>query len=123
MRARLIAVVVLAFAVGALAAVAFVPSVREGLLGIQPSRIIGKASVGGPFTMVDHAGRRVTEKDFAGNYLLVYFGFTFCPDVCPAGLQVITRALEIMGDGASGSRRSSSPSIRSVIRRRRWQAM
>lgn len=62
----------------------------------------GKALVGGPFTLTDGSGKRVTEKDYAGRPLLVYFGFTHCPDVCPAGLQVIAAALDKLGDKAKG---------------------
>lgn len=57
----------------------------------------GKAAIGGPFTLTDHTGKRVTEKDFAGRLLLVYFGFTNCPDICPSGLQVISAALDKLG--------------------------
>jgi cytochrome oxidase Cu insertion factor (SCO1/SenC/PrrC family) len=57
----------------------------------------GTALVGGPFSLTDQYGRRVTEKDFAGKYMLVFFGYTSCPDICPAGLQVMTSALEEMG--------------------------
>lgn len=57
----------------------------------------GVALVGGPFTLTDHTGREVTEKTFLGKYLLVFFGFTFCPDICPTELQVITAALDQMG--------------------------
>lgn len=60
----------------------------------------GKALIGGPFELTDAAGKRVTEKDFAGRPMLVYFGFTNCPDVCPAGLQVIAAALDRMGADA-----------------------
>jgi protein SCO1/2 len=57
----------------------------------------GKALVGGPFSLVDASGKRVTEKDFAGRKMLVFFGFTSCPDVCPGGLQVIAAALQKLG--------------------------
>jgi len=60
----------------------------------------GRALVGGPFTLTDHNGRRVTEKDFLGRYMLVYFGYTWCPDVCPTELQVISAALDSMGEAA-----------------------
>ena len=60
----------------------------------------GKALIGGPFTLTDATGKRVTDKDFAGKPMLVYFGFTNCPDVCPAGLQVIAAALDRLGDKA-----------------------
>jgi len=54
-------------------------------------------SLGGAFTLVDHTGRTVTERDFAGRPLLVYFGFTYCPDVCPTELGTIAAALDSMG--------------------------
>jgi len=64
------------------------------------TRSTGVAAVGGPFTLVDHRGRRVTEQDFAGRKMLVYFGFTFCPDVCPTALQVMAVALDALGEEA-----------------------
>jgi cytochrome oxidase Cu insertion factor (SCO1/SenC/PrrC family) len=60
----------------------------------------GTALVGGPFTMVNQRGSVVTEKTYAGKYMLVFFGFTSCPDVCPTTLQVITEALDQLGDRA-----------------------
>jgi len=51
------------------------------------------ASMGGRFTLTDQNGRRVSDTDFAGKYRLVYFGFTFCPDVCPVDLQAIGAGL------------------------------
>ncbi len=54
-------------------------------------------SLGGPFSLVDHTGRAVTERDFAGRALLVYFGFTYCPDVCPTELGTIAAAIDAMG--------------------------
>ena len=60
----------------------------------------GKALIGGKFSLTDHTGKRVTEKDFAGKYMLVYFGYTFCPDVCPTELQVMSDALAKLGERA-----------------------
>lgn len=57
----------------------------------------GTALVGGPFTLTDHTGRKVTDKDFLGNYMLVFFGYTYCPDVCPTELQVMSAALDSLG--------------------------
>jgi protein SCO1/2 len=51
------------------------------------------ARIGGAFTLVDQDGRTVTDKTFAGRYRLIYFGYTFCPDVCPTGLQTLGRGL------------------------------
>jgi cytochrome oxidase Cu insertion factor (SCO1/SenC/PrrC family) len=53
--------------------------------------------VGGPFALVDHTGTPRTDQDFRGKVLLVYFGFTFCPDVCPTDLQQIGLALDRLG--------------------------
>ena len=51
------------------------------------------ASIGGPFTLTGQNGRPVSDRDFAGRYRLVYFGFTHCPDVCPTDLQQIGQAM------------------------------
>ncbi|WP_243451085.1 SCO family protein [Sphingosinicella sp. CPCC 101087] len=51
------------------------------------------ASIGGPFTLTSHQGRRVSDSEFAGRYRLVYFGYAFCPDVCPVDLQVLGAGL------------------------------
>jgi len=51
------------------------------------------ASMGGPFTLTDQNGHRVSDRDFAGKYRLIYFGYTFCPDVCPVDMRVIGAGL------------------------------
>ncbi len=50
--------------------------------------------IGGPFEMVDHTGKAVTEASYQGKFMLVYFGFTYCPDICPTELQVMASALD-----------------------------
>jgi protein SCO1 len=97
MRARIVALVVAGLAVGAVAGLVVLPGALDRLRPTAPIGAVGKAQVGGPFSLVDHTGKRVTDKDFRGRYMLVFFGFTFCPDVCPAGLQVMTAALERIG--------------------------
>jgi protein SCO1/2 len=54
-------------------------------------------SLGGAFSLVDQSGRPVTEADYAGRWLLVYFGFTYCPDICPTELGTIAAAVDAMG--------------------------
>jgi cytochrome oxidase Cu insertion factor (SCO1/SenC/PrrC family) len=65
------------------------------------SGIAGSVSVGGPFTLTDQTGRTVTDADYRGKWMLVYFGYTFCPDVCPTELQTIAGALDRLGPDAA----------------------
>lgn len=58
----------------------------------------GAPSVGGPFTLVNHHGETVTEQDFRGRFMLLYFGFTFCPDICPTELGVMAAAVNALGE-------------------------
>jgi protein SCO1/2 len=51
----------------------------------------------GDFSLVDHTGRPVTDEDFRGKSMLVFFGYTYCPDVCPTGLQMMSDAVDILG--------------------------
>ena len=55
------------------------------------------AEIGGPFRLTDHTGTPVTDADFQGRHMLIYFGYTSCPDVCPAELQTMGRAMDILG--------------------------
>ncbi len=56
----------------------------------------GAAAIGGPFELVDQNGQTRTEQDFRGKYMLIYFGYTYCPDVCPTELQVMGNALDAL---------------------------
>lgn len=93
-RTILIALAVAGCAIGGLAAYLMTGGGKPGAPGALS---VGKALVGGPFQLTDHLGKRVTDKDFRGRYMLVMFGFTFCPDVCPSGLQVMSAALDKLG--------------------------
>jgi len=59
-----------------------------------PPRI---AAIGGPFQLVQADGHVVTDRSFPGKYLLIYFGYTFCPDVCPTTLAKMAAALDKLG--------------------------
>jgi protein SCO1 len=98
MRARLIVFVVAGFLIGAIVggAVLLVATPQGG----QPVQSSGAALIGGPFSLVGADGKPVTDRDFRGRYMLILFGFTHCPDICPAELQVIAQALEQLGDKA-----------------------
>ncbi|AWZ02767.1 hypothetical protein RHODOSMS8_03257 [Rhodobiaceae bacterium] len=65
-----------------------------------PQRSSGAALIGGPFELVQHDGNTVTNETFNGELMLIYFGFTFCPDVCPTELQIMSNALDLVGDDA-----------------------
>lgn len=57
----------------------------------------GAADVGGPFRLIDQSGKTVTDRDYRGRYMLIYFGYSFCPDVCPTTLGVMAEALQKLG--------------------------
>lgn len=59
--------------------------------------VSGLSRVGGPISLVDERGAAVTEASFAGKPALLYFGFASCPDICPAALQTLARALDARG--------------------------
>lgn len=57
--------------------------------------------IGGPFQLVDHTGQPVSDRDFHGSHLLVFFGYASCKSICPVALPAMAEALEILGaDGA-----------------------
>lgn len=98
MRARLLTVIVAGFLIGALGGAALL--LLRGGEGQNVVTTTGKALIGGPFTLVGHDGKPVTDQAFLGKYMLVFFGFTHCPDICPAELQVMSAALDALGPKA-----------------------
>ncbi len=64
----------------------------------------GGPTIGGPFTLEDSAGKTVTDRDYRGKYMLVYFGYTYCPDVCPTTLNAVADALDKLGPKAKALR-------------------
>jgi protein SCO1/2 len=59
-----------------------------------------RGPIGGPFALTDHDGRRRTDAEFRGTLMVIYFGYTSCPDICPADLTSIALALDRLGDAA-----------------------
>ena len=72
--------------IAAFAALAEWLVIRNDTITKAPNGLIANVEIGGPFTLVDHKGRTVTEKDYFGSFVLVFFGYTFCPDVCPTSM-------------------------------------
>jgi protein SCO1/2 len=72
-----------------------------GFLWLGNSAGNNALGIGGPFTLQDGNGKSVTDKDFRGKYMLVYFGYTFCPDVCPTTLNAVADAMDKLGPAAS----------------------
>ena len=65
------------------------------------TKSVGTPDLGGPFHLTDHNGKKCTDKDYVGKWLMIYFGFTFCPDICPDELDKLTEALNRLGKGKS----------------------
>ncbi len=87
-----------ALAVAALVALGLGFAGRGMMLGGGHSEDV-RPAIGGPFTLTAHDGRTVTDADFRGRYMLLYllyFGYTYCPDICPMGLDAMTRALDAL---------------------------
>ena len=97
---RLVLYVLAGLIVGGTTALAIFPEARARLMPAAGVKVVGQALIGGPFTLTDQTGKRVTDQDFRGRYTLVLFGFTFCPDVCPSALQVVSAALDRLGPKA-----------------------
>ncbi len=84
----LAAIALLALVLGYLVAALISPSPPLS----QPTQTL---SLDGSFNLIDEAGQPVTQDSYEGKFKLVYFGFTYCPDVCPMQLEVVSHALDI----------------------------
>lgn len=84
-----------------MAALAGVFALIVALSGREPPRLSAASAVGGPFRLIDHNGRAVTEADVKGKPHLVFFGFTHCPDVCPTKLFEVSEVLGKLGPDAA----------------------
>jgi cytochrome oxidase Cu insertion factor (SCO1/SenC/PrrC family) len=72
-------------------------SAGDRLAGLGHEIATGTANVGGPFVLTDQTGKTRSDKDFRGRYLLVYFGYSFCPDVCPTTLGIVADSFAKLG--------------------------
>lgn len=100
MTPRVILITVIGLLAGAAVALSVVSRPPSASLP-QQTASSGQALIGGPFSLTTTAGEAVTGESYAGRPMLVYFGFTHCPDICPSGLQVISAALDQLGPSAA----------------------
>ena len=95
-------VLALAFAGGVIAAASgwllWPPTAAEpSAAALMDAVMWNKEQIGGPFALIDQDGRPRTDADFRGKLLLVYFGYTYCTDICPTDLQAISTAIDKLG--------------------------
>ncbi len=64
----------------------------------QPEKKKSAVPIGGPFTLINQDGLEVTDQAFLGQYLMVFFGYTFCPDVCPTTMTTLSDTMDILGE-------------------------
>jgi cytochrome oxidase Cu insertion factor (SCO1/SenC/PrrC family) len=95
---RICALLVVASLLGWCSANAEQPSAAQ----MMDDLMYGRGPIGGPFTLMDHTGKQRSDGEFRGKLMIVYFGYTFCPDVCPTDLMAITQALDALGPAAEG---------------------
>lgn len=71
-----------------------IEDINNSSIAVKQGPSVGKAAIGGPFNLINHNGKGVTERDFMGKWTVMYFGFTHCPDICPDELQKLAAAVD-----------------------------
>ncbi|CAG9311433.1 unnamed protein product [Blepharisma stoltei] len=72
----------------------YIPASKE--VDKPKTRVASENKIGGPWKMIDSQGKQVTDQDFRGSYVIYYFGFTRCPDICPTSLKKLSSAMNIL---------------------------
>ena len=73
---------------------------KENNSALPPDSSSGTAAIGGMFNLIDQDGKAVSDADYRGKYMLVFFGFTHCPEICPLAMANITAAMSALGEKA-----------------------
>uniref|UniRef100_A0A8C4N4H9 Synthesis of cytochrome C oxidase 1 n=1 Tax=Eptatretus burgeri TaxID=7764 RepID=A0A8C4N4H9_EPTBU len=81
-----------------MAVMKFYKGMKEERLEQDRTRSIGRPALGGPFALIDHFGNPRSDKDFLGQWILLYFGFTHCPDICPEELEKMVDVVDTIDD-------------------------
>src|SRR3546814_11920454 len=108
-RILLIVVLGLMLAGGGLIAWNYVQQPQSGAIVSSETRSSGSALIGGPFTLTDQTGQRRSEADLKGHYALVYFGYPYCPDICPTSLSNLTQGPSLLPEQAGDQAQAVLP--------------
>lgn len=104
----------ISLAIAALGMIALIGLLLGQILRQPPPPQGLSAAIGGPFQLVDHEGKARSAADFAGRPMLIFFGFTYCPDVCPTALDRVGAALDILKETAPNHYQAVQPLFISV---------
>ncbi|XP_056405795.1 protein SCO1 homolog, mitochondrial [Hyla sarda] len=81
-----------------MAGMKYVKKEKEEKIEREKTRSLGKPLLGGPFSLIDHNGLPKTDQHFLGQWILLYFGFTHCPDICPEEIEKMIEVVDQIDD-------------------------